>query len=728
MVRLSAGCHAGRDVRMRAHLTERLRIEVDDTVVDEVSLPGHQGRLALAYLLVEHHRPVPRDELADLLWGGEPPGSWEKGLAVVISKLRAVLAAAGLGDGVLTHAFGCYQLHLPADVWIDVEVAEQAVEVAETALAQQDATQARNSALVGAALARRTFLPGEEGLWVETKRTELLVVLRRALDCITDAALTLGYPEAATAAANEAVALEPYREHAYLQLIRAHAAAGNRAEALHSYERCRRLLAEELGVSPSPQTEAAYLAALGSETEPSSAPALAPNLAARAGEPVMRYARDGDVYIAYHVFGVDSPDLLLLSSGMVPIDCMDDEPALARFHRRLASFRRLTRFDHRGIGLSDSVTPSSPPTLEQWMNDALAVMNAAGSLRAAVLAPRDASLDGILLAATHPDRVSSLIIVNGTARIPAADDYPEGVPQAILDEFLDLNFEPDALDRGYDSLDFFAPTVARDDAFRAWWTRAGNRGAGPTTAKLVDRVRFQADVRALLPLVRVPTLVLHRRDDAAFRVGHGRYLAEHIPKAKYVELSGADDLYWIGDTDRMLDEIEEFLTGARPGRDIDRVLATVVSIDVVSSYDHAAELGARRWRELCDRRNIEVAKQLERFRGRGVKTAPDGVLAAFDGPVRAVTFAQAIRDAVAALGLEVRVGVHIGEIDVRGEDSGGLTTKIAAQVAALAEPRQVLVSRTVVDVIVGSGIETTDRGEHVLDGVPGSWQLFAVAG
>jgi DNA-binding SARP family transcriptional activator/class 3 adenylate cyclase len=713
---------------MRAHLTERVRIEVGDVAIDEESLPGHQGRLALAYLLVEHRRPVPRDDLADLLWGGAPPGSWEKGLAVVISKLRAVLATAGLGGGMLTHAFGCYQLHLPADVWIDVEVAEQAVETAETALAQHDATQARNSALVAAVIARRTFLPGAEGMWVESKRTELLVVLRRALDCLTDAALSLGYWEAATAAASEAVALEPYREHAYLQLIRAQAAAGNRAEALHTYERCRRLLAEELGVSPSPQTEAAYLAALGSETEPIPPPASVPNRATRAGEPVTRYARDGDVYIAYHVIGVDSPDLLAFSSAMLPIDCMDEEPALARFHRRLASFHRLIRFDHRGIGLSDSVSPSDPPTLEQWMNDALAVMDAAGSLRAALFAPRDASLEAVLLAATHPDRVSSLIIVNGTARIPAAKDYPVGVPQGLLDEFLDLNYEPDALDRGYDSLDFFAPTVAGDDAFRAWWTRAGNRGAGPATAKLLDRVRFQADVRALLPLVRVPTLVLHRRDDAAIQVGHGRYLAEQIPNATFVELSGADDLYWVGDTDRMLDEIEEFLTGVRPGRDIDRVLATVVCIDVVDSNEHGAELGARRWRELCDRRNIEVARQLERFRGRAVKTAPDGVLAAFDGPVRAVACAQAIRDNVAGLGLEVRAGVHIGEVDVRGEDTGGLTTKIAAHVAALAEPGQILVSRTVVDVIVGSGIEATDRGEHVLDGVHGSWQLFAVAG
>ncbi|HTK14842.1 MAG TPA: alpha/beta fold hydrolase, partial [Acidimicrobiia bacterium] len=708
----------GKDVGMRAHLTERVRIEVDDTSLDEASLPGQQGRLALAYLLVEHHRPVPRDELADLLWGGEPPGSWEKGLAVVISKLRAVLTTAGLGDGVLTHAFGCYQLNLPPDVWIDIEAATRSVEQAEASLAQADAARARDCASDAAAIARRMFLPGAEGLWVEAQRAVLVVVLRRALQCMSEAALALRDPVVATAAASEAVALEPYREQAYLQLIRAQAAGGNRAEALHTYERCRKLLADELGVTPSPQTEAAYLALLdtGAERAPRADATTRADLLA---DPVIRYARDGDIYVAYHVFGVDAPDLLTFSSGMLPIDSMNEEPSLARFYRRIASFRRVIRFDLRGMGLSDSVAPSSPPTLEQWMHDALAVMDNAGSLRAAVFAPRESSLPGILLAATHPDRVSSLILVNGTARIPEAEDYPEGISQRLLDRFLDLNFEPDATERQYDSLRFFAPTLAHDDAFRAWWNRAGNRGAGPATAKLLDRVRFQADVRALLPLVRVPTLVLHRIDDAAMPVGHGRYLAAHIPKAKYVELPGADDLYWVGDTTAMLDEIEEFLTGVRHSRDNDRVLATVLFSEIAGANERLS-------RELVDRYKEAATRQLERFRGHEIKTAADVILATFDGPARAVFCAQAIRDAAAEIGLSVKTGLHIGEVDARGEDTGGLTIQIAGEVARLAEPRQVLVSRTVVDVVVGAGIETTDRGEHELRGAPGEWRLFAV--
>lgn len=443
-------------------------------------------------------------------------------------------------------------------------------------------------------------------------------------------------------------------------------------------------------------------------------------------EPEIRYAKDGDVYIAYHVLGVESPDLLAFSSALLPIGSINEEPSLARFHDRLASFRRLIRFDERGVGLSDSVTPSHPPTLEQWMQNALAVMDAAGSERAAVFAPRDSSLEAILLAATHPDRVSELILVNGTARLARAEDYPVGIPQRVLDRFLESNFEPDAVERGVDFLAHFAPSVAGDGAFRAWWNRAGNHGAAPATARLIDRVRLQADVRALLPLVSVPTLVLHRSDNAVVRAGHGQYLAEHIPDAKYVELPGADDLYWVGDTAEMLDEIEEFLTGVRHGPEPDRVLATVVFTDIVGSTEHLAEVGDRRWRDLLDLHDAAVRRQLERFRGREIKMTGDGVLATFDGPARAVLCARAIRDAVGELGLQVRAGVHIGEVEVRGDDVGGMAIHIAARVAALAGPREVLVSRTVVDIIVGSGIETEDHGEYVLKGVPGSWRLFAV--
>lgn len=448
--------------------------------------------------------------------------------------------------------------------------------------------------------------------------------------------------------------------------------------------------------------------------------------AAAPDSPEIRYARNGDTYVAYQAFGLDSPGLLAFSTGMLPIDSMNDEPSLARFHDRLASFTRLVRFDLRGVGMSDPASPTGPPTLEQWMQDAVAVMDAAGLQQAAVFAPQESSLQAILLATTFPDRVNSLVIVNGTARLARADDYPAGAPQRLLDRLLDLSFEPDAVDRGFDSLDLWAPSVVGDDAFRAWWNRAGNRGAGPATAKLMDRVRYQTDVRALLPLVHVPTLVLHRRETTGVRVGHGRYLAEHIPDAKYVELPGTDDLYWVGDTEVMLDEIEDFLTGVHRGLHTDRVLTTVLFTDIVASTAHIAELGDDRWRDLLDRHDVAIRRQLVRFRGREVKTTGAGILASFDGPARAVTCACAIRDAAAQLGLEVRAGVHTGEVEMRGADIGGTAVHIATGVAALAAPRQVLVSRTVVDLIVGSGLKTTDRGEHVLKGVPGEWRLRSV--
>jgi class 3 adenylate cyclase len=442
--------------------------------------------------------------------------------------------------------------------------------------------------------------------------------------------------------------------------------------------------------------------------------------------PSVQYAKHDDVHVAYHMRGDGGPDLLAFSSALLPIDSINEEPSLERFDQRLASFARLIRFDMRGVGMSDSVSPSDPPTLEQWMDDAVAVLDAVGSERAALFAPRDASLQAILLAATHPERVSSLVIVNGMARAMRAEDHPFGIPERLLDRFLEVNMEPDARERGFDMLSVAAPSKAGDESFRSWWNRAGNRGAGPATARAIQAVYLRADVRPLLPLVRAPTLVLHRRDNAMTRVAHGRHLADHIPDARYVELAGGDDLYWLGDADGLLDEVEEFLTGVRRGPDIERVLTTVLFTDIVGSTERAGEVGDHRWRELLDQHDETVRRHLERFRGREVKMTGDGVLATFDGPARAVLCARAIRDATARLGLSIRAGIHTGEVELRGDDIGGMAVNLASRIESQAEPNEVLVSRTVVDLVVGSGIETTDRGAHELKGVPGTWQLYAV--
>jgi class 3 adenylate cyclase len=442
--------------------------------------------------------------------------------------------------------------------------------------------------------------------------------------------------------------------------------------------------------------------------------------------PEIRYARDGSRHIAYQVFGSGSLDLLMFSSAVMPIDSMDEEPSLAQFHRRLASFTRVIRFDPSGIGLSDPYVPSGTDLLKEWVRDAVSVMEAAGSEQAAVLAPRDSSLRGLLMAATHPELVSSLVFINGTARLARAEDYPVGIPQRILERFLEVNMEPDAVEHGLDLLANAAPSVAGDESFRAWWVKAGYRGASPAASRALQGAYFWADMRPILPLVRAPALVLHRRDNQFMRVGNGRYLAEHLPDARYVELPGADDLFWVGETDEMLDEIEEFLTGSRGGPEGDFLVVTVLFTDIVESTSHLAASGERAWSDLLDRHDHAVRRELRRFDGREVKTTGDGILATFDNPHRAITCARAMRDAAARLGLAVRVGLHTGQVQVRGADVGGLAVHIAARVQARAGPDQVLVTRTLADIVVGSGFAFEHAGEHVLKGVPGRWELFAL--
>jgi class 3 adenylate cyclase len=437
-----------------------------------------------------------------------------------------------------------------------------------------------------------------------------------------------------------------------------------------------------------------------------------------------RYAMCGDVEIAYQVLGDGPIDLLLYTGATTPIDCMDEEPSMARFQRRLASFARLLRFDRRGIGLSDRGSPWGPSTQEQWAQDGVAVLDAVGSERAAVLAPGVNSASGLVLAAERPERVSGLIVVNGLARYKWAPDYLCGVSQSDIDALRQAQ-EPDAVDKGFDILARVAPSVAHDPVFRAWWDRSGNLGATPAqlrTGRLED-----VDVRQYLPLIRVPTLII-QRSDTALGVGHGRYLAEHITGAKYVELPGVDFVYWVGDTGAMLDEIEEFVTGVRGGTGAERVLATVLFTDIVGSTDRAAQLGDGRWRDVLDRHDQSVRAHIDRFRGRVVKTVGDGFVATFDSPGRAIECALAIRDILKVSDIDVRAGIHTGEIEIRGDDVAGIAVHIGARVSSLAGPGEVLVSSAVPPLVAGSGIEFEDRGERELKGVPGSWRVFRVEG
>ena len=440
-----------------------------------------------------------------------------------------------------------------------------------------------------------------------------------------------------------------------------------------------------------------------------------------------RYATTSGVDIAYQVLGEGPIDLLMFAGYFISIECMDDEPSLARFQRRLASFTRLIRFDPRGVGLSERGSPSSPPTHEDWVEDAIAVLDAVGSERAAVLGPFLKSADGIMLAVTHPERVSGLICVNGTARPMWAPDYPFGITEESAESSRRVRHDPDAVDLGFDVLSIQAPSVSNDPAFRSWWDRSGNLAVAPAMAKSLGRLVFATDVRSILPEVDVPTLVV-QRSDSRQSPEHGRYLAEHIPNATYVELPGADIVYWVGDTGPMLDEIEEFVTGVRGDSGAERVLATVLFTDIVGSTDRAGELGDQRWRDLLDRHDQSVRTQLDRFRGREIKTTGDGFVATFDSPGRAIECAMAIRATLGALGIDVRAGIHTGEVELRGDDVAGMAVHIGARVSALADPGEVVVSSTVKDLVVGSSVEFVERGEHDLKGVPGTWRLFSVDG
>ncbi len=436
-------------------------------------------------------------------------------------------------------------------------------------------------------------------------------------------------------------------------------------------------------------------------------------------QPETKYAKSGDVNIAYQVVGDGPLDLVFVHGFASHVEYAWEDPSLARFLRRLASFSRLILFDKRGTGLSDRVSVTELPTLEQRMDDVRAVMDAVGAERAALLGVSEGGPMSTLFAATYPERITALAMYGAFAGrffgLPASPEH--------VQPFLD------AMERNWGQgfgVFLFAPSVADDESCRQWWARFERLALSPGAAVALVRMNVEIDIRHVLPAIRVPTLVLHRAGDRAVSVEQGRYMAEHISGAKYVELPGDDHAPWIGDQDAILDEIEEFLTGVRPAPEPDRVLATVLFTDIVGSTKRAAELGDRRWRDLLDGYYAVAHKELGRFRGREVKTMGDGFLATFDGPARGIRCACAVSDAALALGIESRAGLHTGECEVIGDDLGGIAVHIGARVAAMADAGQVLVSSTVKDLVAGSGIRFEDRGVHALKGVPGDWQLFAV--
>jgi pimeloyl-ACP methyl ester carboxylesterase len=434
-----------------------------------------------------------------------------------------------------------------------------------------------------------------------------------------------------------------------------------------------------------------------------------------------RYADSNGVKIAYQVHGEGPLDLLLVSGFVSQVELLGEEPSTARFFRRLASFARVTVFDKRGQGLSDR--PGRPPTLEESMDDLRAVVEAAGLERPAVFGVSEGGPMSALYAATFPDRVSALILFGTFARMLRTPDFPHGIAAEALDRW-EAVVQRDW--GGPVALNVWAPSRVGDREFERWWARLLRQGTSPSGAIALMDLYREMDVRAVLPAISAPTLVLHRGGDRMVPAAQGRYLAEAIPGARYVELPGEDHLPFAGDLDAVLAEVQEFLVGSREPAESERALATVLFTDIVGSTERAAELGDRGWRQLLERHDAAVRRQLSLHRGREVKTMGDGFLATFDGPGRAIRCARALREEVAGLGVEVRAGIHTGEVELIGDDVGGMAVNIGARIGALAGPGEVLVSSTVRELVVGSGFEFADRGARELKGAPGEWRLFAV--
>lgn len=437
--------------------------------------------------------------------------------------------------------------------------------------------------------------------------------------------------------------------------------------------------------------------------------------------PDTRYARSGDVHVAYQTLGEGPIDLVFVDQWWSNVDTQWDLPPLAQMLERLAAFGRVILLDKRGTGLSDPVPLGGLPTLEEWMDDIRAVLDAVGSDRAALVSGIGASYLTVLFAATYPDRTSALVLVDGYARLLGADDYLPWLPRTFSAD------EGEAIRAGWGSgvlLERLAPNEAKDPAIVRAFAAYERQSASPGTGRAMLQALYEGDVRRVLPAIRVPTLVIAHAQSARIPIKHSRYLAEHIAGATYLELPGNENLPWAGDQAGLVAEIQEFLTGSRPREEPDRVLATVLFTDIVGSTKRAAELGDHRWRSLLAAHDQAARAQLERYRGREIETTGDGFLAVFDGPARAIRCAAAIRDAVAALGLEIRSGLHTGEIEYAGAKIKGIAVHIGARVAALAGPGEILTSTTVKDLVIGSGIEFEDHGTHELKGVPGEWRLY----
>ncbi len=441
--------------------------------------------------------------------------------------------------------------------------------------------------------------------------------------------------------------------------------------------------------------------------------------------PETRYARLGDLHIAYQTLGDGPVDIVLSEQWVSHVEAQWDVAPVAALRRRFATFGRVILFDKRGVGMSDPVSLRSLPSLETWMDDLRAVMDAAGSSEAVLVATMAGSLMGLVFAASHPTRLRALVIADGFARAKVAEDYPIGVSTEEIDQItgqIDLRWGQGLM------LDAFGPSMRGAPGLREAWSRYERFSASPGTAQAMIHNIYELDVRHVLPAIRVPTLVIHHADAKGFRPELGRYLAEHISGARYLELPGTDNLMWAGNQEMIVAEIEEFVTGTRRSRVLDRMLATILITDMVDSTRRAAEVGDRAWRQVLQKHEALVRRAIDDGAGRFVKSTGDGVIATFDGPGRGIQAARQISQDARSLGVRVRAGLHTGEIEVVPDDIAGLAVHLCSRVVALADADEVLATSTVRDLVMGSGFDFRERGLKVLKGVPGRWRIYEVVG
>jgi DNA-binding SARP family transcriptional activator/class 3 adenylate cyclase len=691
-----------------------------------VAITAGKPRALLAILLLNANRVVARDRIVDELWGDAVPASAQKLVNIHVSKLRKALPEPRLH----TREPG-YSLEV-REAELDVTQFERLLADGRAAL-DNDPERAAELLRQALALWRGSALAEFSEPFAQHEGARLEELRLAALEWRIEADLALGGQRDVIGELEALVIRYPLRERLRAEHMLALYRSGRHAEALASYQSYRRTLGDELGIEPSSvlkELERGMLRQdpaleISTPPAPQESPATQPVVRVGAGlDSEIRYARSGDVRIAYQLVGQGPLDLVLVHGWVCTFQPGWENPKLAGFYDRLVSMGRLILFDKRGTGLSDRVSPERLPDLETRMDDVRAVLDAVGSERAVVLGISEGGPMSALFAATHPERTLGLVLMGTFARMMWAPDYPIGLKEEEYARRLRAVDEDDwteAVTREW--LGRVAPDVLQDPAAVRWYRSYVLRGASPAASKALRIMNREIDIRHVLPTIAVPALVLYRARE--YFGGATKFMGEQVPGARIVELPGNEHLPWEGEREALLAEIEGFLASVQDDIEPDRVLATLLFTDIVGSTRKAAELGDQRWQEVLERHYAVTRAQLARFRGREVNTTGDGVFATFDGPARAVRCAVAIAAAVQALGIEVRAGVHTGEIEPRN-GARGIAVHICARVVAAAQPNEVLVSSTVKDLVVGSGIGFVDRGARELKGVPGEWRLYSV--